>query len=210
MADHNLPGFSGLEALRMVTASALDVPLVLVSGAIDVPTALEVMKAGAKDFVLKNDTQRLPSVVERELAESAQRRRRRRAEAQRDQALLELQEANIQLREFVTLTDVPLYSTPVSEVLTAVLERLTEILDANGAALFSLDEQTLVAQGAVDAPHLDQDRFRWAPASWVPWLPKTARCIFTTLVRMGSRLTHRCWAAASDRALAFRCTRPGM
>ena len=72
-------------------------PLVLVSGAIDVPTALEAMKAGAKDFVLKDDTQRLPSVIERELAESAQRRRRRLAEAQRDQALDDLREANEQL-----------------------------------------------------------------------------------------------------------------
>ena len=149
LADYNLPGFSGLEALRMVTSRGLDVPLVVVSGAIDVATALEAMKAGAKDFVLKDDTKRLPSVVERELAESAQRRRRRTAEVERDRALADLRRANEQLREFVTLTDVPLYNTQADDVLNAMLERLVEILDADGAALLVLDGGILAVQGAV-------------------------------------------------------------
>lgn len=149
LADYNLPGFSGLEALRMITSRGIDVPLVVVSGAIDVPTALEAMKAGAKDFVLKDDTQRLPSVVERELAESAQRRRRHRAEAQRDQALADLRAANEQLSEFVKMTDVPLHGTSADQVLEALLTRLTDILEADGAALLGLEGDRLVMQGAV-------------------------------------------------------------
>jgi FixJ family two-component response regulator len=149
LADYNLPGFSGLEALRMITSRGIDVPLVLVSGAIDVPTALEAMKAGAKDFVLKGDTQRLPSVIERELAESAQRRRRRKAEAQRDQALADLREANEQLREFVGLTDVPLYSTSADKVVEALLTRLVSILHADGAALLGIEGDHLATRGAV-------------------------------------------------------------
>jgi serine phosphatase RsbU (regulator of sigma subunit)/FixJ family two-component response regulator len=150
LADYNLPGFSGMDALRMLNDRGLDVPLIVVSGAIDVPTALEAMKAGAKDFVLKNDTQRLPSVIEREVAEAVQRRERRAVEIERDTALAELREANEQLKTFARLTDVPLSGKTLARMLDDLLERLVPALGADGAAILLLDDGGhLINRGAI-------------------------------------------------------------
>jgi FixJ family two-component response regulator len=150
LADYNLPGFSGMDALRMLGERGLDVPLIVVSGAIDVPTALEAMKAGARDFVLKNDTQRLPSVIEREVAEAELRRERRTVEIERDTALGELREANEQLKAFARLTDVPLSGKTLALMLDDLLARLVPALGADGAAILLLDDEgRLLTRGAI-------------------------------------------------------------
>ena len=150
LADYNLPGFSGMDALGMLNDRSLDVPLVVVSGAIDVPTALAAMKAGAKDFVLKNDTQRLPSVIEREVAEAGQRNEARAVEIERDKALAELREANEQLKAFARLTDVPLTGKTLARMLDDLLERLVPALGADGAVILLLDDEGhLITRGAI-------------------------------------------------------------
>lgn len=150
LADYNLPTFSGIETLRILSDRGVDVPLILVSGEIDVPTALVAMKAGARDFVLKDDLQRLPSAVEREVAEAAQRRERRAAEEERDRALGELQVANEQLRAFTGLTDVPLQGTTAAQMLDGLLERVATVLGADGATILLIGEDgQLAIRGAV-------------------------------------------------------------
>jgi FixJ family two-component response regulator len=149
LADYNLPGFSGLEAIRILAEQGLDVPLVLVSGVIDVPTALGAMKAGARDFVLKDDLERLPPVVERELAEATQRRDRRRAESERDRAVDELRESNERLSEFAALTDFPLQGLTTRELTEALLSRVSGALHADGACVLLLENGTLRTAGAV-------------------------------------------------------------
>lgn len=98
LADFTLPGFRGVDVLPMLEESDLDVPFIIVSGTIDVVTALEAMKAGARDYVLKGELERLPAVVERELESAAVQRQRRTAELERDEALVELRAANQELR----------------------------------------------------------------------------------------------------------------
>ncbi len=149
LADYSLPGFSGLEALRMISARGVDVPMVLVSGVIDVPTALEGMKAGAKDFVLKDDMQRLPSVVERELADAAERRRRRLAESERDVAVADLWEANERLSALARLMDFPLAGMSSQQLLEAMLDRLLGILGADGATVITLVDGWLTTRWSV-------------------------------------------------------------
>jgi signal transduction histidine kinase len=80
IADFNLPEFSGLDALRMMRAKELDLPFILVSGVIGEESAVEAMKAGAHDFVLKGKYSRLVPALERELREATIRHERRRAE----------------------------------------------------------------------------------------------------------------------------------
>jgi signal transduction histidine kinase len=80
IADFNLPGFNGLDALRMMQAKGLDLPFILVSGVIGEEMAVEAMKAGAHDFILKGSYSRLVPALERELREAASRRERRQAE----------------------------------------------------------------------------------------------------------------------------------
>jgi signal transduction histidine kinase len=79
IADYLVPGFGGLEALRMVQERALDLPFIVVSGNIGEETAVAAMKAGAHDYVLKQNLTRLGVAVVRELREADVRRDRRHA-----------------------------------------------------------------------------------------------------------------------------------
>jgi len=80
LADYSLPGFDGLTALTMARQRWADVPVVIVSGAIGEEVAIETLKAGATDYVLKQRLSRLGPVVRRALAEARERAEKRRAE----------------------------------------------------------------------------------------------------------------------------------
>jgi signal transduction histidine kinase len=80
IADYAMPQFNGLRALRMVQEAGLDVPFLLVSGTVGEEVAVEAMRAGAQDYVLKERLTRLPLVVVRELREAHGRREQRRIE----------------------------------------------------------------------------------------------------------------------------------
>jgi signal transduction histidine kinase len=81
LVDWKLPGFDGWQALKLIKASGKDIPFIIVSGVIGEETAVAAMKAGAHDFVRKDQPARLVPVVERELADAAVRRARSQAEA---------------------------------------------------------------------------------------------------------------------------------
>jgi len=81
ISDYVLPGFSGLEALRMVRKSGLDLPFIVVSGKIGEDTAVQAMKEGANDYLIKGNVSRLVPAIEREMQEAEVRRKRREAEA---------------------------------------------------------------------------------------------------------------------------------
>jgi len=80
LADYNLPSFSGPEALRILKSSALDLPFIMMSGAVSEEAAVESMRAGAQDYVTKQNLARLVPAIERELQEAETRRNRRAAE----------------------------------------------------------------------------------------------------------------------------------
>jgi len=80
VTDHNMPGFSSQDALCIVKQYALDVPFIIVSGSIGEDIAVEAMKAGAHDYIMKDNLTRLIPAIERELREADIRRARRRAE----------------------------------------------------------------------------------------------------------------------------------
>lgn len=80
LCDHNMPGFSAPEALRLVQQSSLDIPFLIVSAGIGEDEAVRAMKNGAHDFLIKGKLARLVPAVERELREARERAARRRAE----------------------------------------------------------------------------------------------------------------------------------
>ncbi|MBP2634921.1 MAG: diguanylate cyclase with sensor [Firmicutes bacterium] len=80
IADYSLPNFSGLAALEMLKASGLDIPFIIVSGAIGEDVAVSAMKAGAHDYILKGNLARLVPAICRELQEAAVRRERSKLE----------------------------------------------------------------------------------------------------------------------------------
>ncbi len=78
LSDYNLPGFSGLQALDMLRASGRLWPFILVSGEIGEDTAVEAMRNGASDYLLKNNLSRLAPAMENAI-EAAEARRARAA-----------------------------------------------------------------------------------------------------------------------------------
>jgi len=67
LSDHSVPGFSGLEALRIVERESPDTPFIVVTGSLDEETAAEYIKAGAIDYVVKHRLHRLGHAVRRAL-----------------------------------------------------------------------------------------------------------------------------------------------
>ena len=92
VSDYNLPGFSGLVALDLLMASGHDIPFVLVSGEIGEDTAVEAMRNGASDYLLKNNLARLVPALLHAVEGHLTRRARERAD-------LELGASKQRLRE---------------------------------------------------------------------------------------------------------------
>jgi DNA-binding NarL/FixJ family response regulator/anti-sigma regulatory factor (Ser/Thr protein kinase) len=92
LADYALPGFDGMAALTLARRRFGDIPVILVSGAIGEETAIETLKAGATDYVLKQGLQRLGPVIRRALLEADQLVEKKRAEEALRQAKEQLEE----------------------------------------------------------------------------------------------------------------------
>ena len=80
LADFNLPNWTGMAALDVLRREGLDIPMILVSGAVGDMTAVDCIKRGATDYVLKDGLARLPEAVRRALEEKQLRQSRRQAE----------------------------------------------------------------------------------------------------------------------------------
>ena len=82
LSDYSLPQFEALQALAIGRERAPDVPFIMISGTIGEATAVEVMKAGAADYLLKDRLGRLGGAVARAL--EMRRVKREKQEAERD------------------------------------------------------------------------------------------------------------------------------
>ncbi|HMD49604.1 MAG TPA: histidine kinase dimerization/phosphoacceptor domain -containing protein [Bryobacteraceae bacterium] len=80
IADYRLPDFDAPAALSLLQESGLDIPFIMVSGAIGEELAVAIMRAGAQDYLLKDDMARLAPAVEREIRDAGARRKRSQAE----------------------------------------------------------------------------------------------------------------------------------
>jgi PAS domain S-box-containing protein len=82
ISDYSMPRFSGVAALQIAQELAPDVPFVIVSGAIGEERAVDIMRQGANDYVMKNNLSRLVPTIDREVREAAQRLAHQLAEQQ--------------------------------------------------------------------------------------------------------------------------------
>src|SRR5882757_4839387 len=117
LADYNLPHFSGPAALQLLKSTGTDIPFIMMSGAVSEETAVEAMRAGAQDYVSKQNLTRLVPALERELKEASARRQRVAAE-------LALRASEARFHRLVE-------AMPLSLLISAASGR---ILYANGAA----------------------------------------------------------------------------
>jgi two-component system sensor histidine kinase UhpB len=121
LADYTLPGFDGLAALKIVQAQCPDVPFIFVSGSLGEERAIEALKSGATDYVLKDRLQRLPAVVRRALSEASDRRERHSAE-------IALEEQRLLLGTLIDNLPEMIYSVNTEGELTVVNRALLDVL----------------------------------------------------------------------------------
>src|SRR3984957_11861177 len=100
LADYNLPEWRGTEALDILCRENLDVPLIVVTGYLGEEKAVDYIKQGATDCVLKDRLARLPPSVRRALEEKRLRDRRHQAEEDLARKIAELARSNEELGEF--------------------------------------------------------------------------------------------------------------
>jgi len=93
LADYKLPGWNGMESVEILRREGLDVPVILVTGALGELTAVECIKQGAADYVLKDHLARLPESVRRAMRERKLREDHRQAQE-------ELARSNRDLEQF--------------------------------------------------------------------------------------------------------------
>jgi PAS domain S-box-containing protein len=80
LCDYSMPDFNGPAALALYQKVGVDIPFIIVSGAVGEETVVEMIKAGAHDYVMKHNLSRLAPAVKRELCAAQQRRDRRHTE----------------------------------------------------------------------------------------------------------------------------------
>jgi two-component system cell cycle sensor histidine kinase/response regulator CckA len=106
LCDYHMPRFTGFEALGILKKSGLDIPFIIISGTIGEEIAVECMKAGADDYLMKGNLARLVPAIERGLREAGIRADRKRAEEEIKRAeakRLELERELIQSQKLESL-----------------------------------------------------------------------------------------------------------
>jgi len=92
LSDYNMPRFDAFAALAILKKSGIDIPFIIVSGAIGEETAVAAMKAGAHDYIMKDNLARLVAAIERELGEAQIRHKKRETEKQLEHSFFDLAE----------------------------------------------------------------------------------------------------------------------
>ena len=127
LCDYVLPRFSGMAALKLLQDLRRDVPALMVSGEAGEELAVTAMKAGAQDYLLKENLWRLVPAVQRALREATERRARQRAEADKT-ALLDL------VRDLSASLD-------RTEILDRMQRRVAALLPCDQVATFQWDRR---------------------------------------------------------------------
>jgi PAS domain S-box-containing protein len=111
LCDFSIPGFGAHSALARLNATALAIPFILVSGSIPGDKVVELMRNGARDYVPKNNLDRLPAAIHRELLDQQRRREREQAQEERARLATELRQSERRYKMlFDSFTDLVLLS----------------------------------------------------------------------------------------------------
>lgn len=151
-SDHSLPRFNSLSALEILGESGLDIPFIIISGAIGEDAVVAALKAGAGDYLVKGNWTRLIPAVKRELADAESRRAKLRAE----DALRESEERFRNMADaapvLIAVTDPQCNLTYVNKAALDFLKQPLEALnDGKWLLLTHPDDRAALAEKVQDA-----------------------------------------------------------
>ncbi|HKE13964.1 MAG TPA: ATP-binding protein [Kofleriaceae bacterium] len=144
IADYTLPNFNARAALTVMQELGADLPFIIVSGSIGEDTAVAAMKAGAHDYMLKENLTRLAPVVERELREAHIRRERR-------EALAQVEESEQRLGAILSQVAVGIVQTSLDGRLLSANQRFCEMVGRARDDIIGLHAQDLIHPDEVAA-----------------------------------------------------------
>jgi len=151
LSDFSMPHFDGLSALKVVREVRPDLPFIFVSGRIGEELAIESLKLGANDYVIKTNLSRLPSAVMSAMERVEQREARRRVEA-------ELQSSNRMFRTFMENLSGAAFIKDVSGRFVFASQGLDKALNVEvGGSIGKLDSELVPAAALHEFRKLDED-----------------------------------------------------
>lgn len=159
LADYNLPQWSGMEAVKLMHRAGVEVPFILVSGALGDVKAVDCIKQGATDYVLKDGLARLPEAIRRALQEKEVLRLRRKAEEDLARKAEELARSNADLEQFAYIASHDLQEPlrMVAAYTKLIAERYRGRLDENGDKFIAY-----ACEGALRMQTLIQDLLQFS------------------------------------------------
>jgi PAS domain S-box-containing protein len=173
LSDFRLPCFTGLEALAYVRKERPDIPFILLSGTIGEHAAIESLKAGATDYVLKHNPERLASAVRRAAQEAGERAKRRQAETElmrRKKYFRTLTENTLDILCILSREAQFLYASPSAERVLGyapeALEGTDSLAHVHPDDLASVREALRNAIGQPDRAIKVQFRYRTRGGTW--------------------------------------------
>jgi PAS domain S-box-containing protein/diguanylate cyclase (GGDEF)-like protein len=140
ISDFSMPQFSGRTALAITRESGADTPFIFISGTIGEDVAVDMMKAGADDYVMKNNLARLLPALKRELREADVRRGRMLAEGA-------LRESEAKFRELIEQASDGIFVTDKDGNFILVNSRYCEMLGYSRAELLQLHSEATYPEG---------------------------------------------------------------
>ncbi len=193
ICDYQMPQFNGPAAIAILKETGIDIPLIIVSGAIGEETAVECMRLGACDYIMKSNLPRLASAIERELKEAESRLQLKQAE----EALRESEEKyrnlfeNVNEAIFVAQDGKIVFLNPMTAMVTGYSSE--ELMKGPFVEFIHPDDQDMVIERHVrrikgeELPHIYSFRIihkdgniRWVElnAVLINWKGKTATLNF--------------------------------